>query len=1210
LSPAVSVIIPCFNLGAYLDEAVQSVLDQSYQDFEILIVDDGSDDPVTRHLLASYRRPRTRIIRTENRGVAAARNIGLEAAAGRYLAFLDADDALEPRFLERTVARLDADEALAFAGCWLRTFGEKEWAWQPESCDFPWLLAEDTVCTAAPTSREALLAVGGYDEDERIDGYEDWELAISLVANGFPGTILPEVLFRYRIRPESKSSLRTQPENHARVMEYLVDKHADVYRAHADGVIAAIRRRTAELHDQLPGEPPAAPDVEGSDWRHAILALEAHRRGIEALLVASPASSPPAGEPVDLGSLRRLEPVSRVWGLDRGQPIDRYFIERFLEDNSELIAGDVLEIKDPGYTRRFGGDVRSMTVLDIAEHNEEATLVADLAQPEALPVERYDCILLIQTMHLIFELPQVVGNAHRALAPGGSVLATLPCVSRIDYESGIEGDSWRFTPASARRLFEAEFGEGAVTVESFGNVLTATAFLQGLATSDLSRAELDHSDPYFPLLIGVRAAKPAPERPRTRPRAIEGRLERATCAAITGWVWDREAPEQRLRVDVWAGDRKVGSSWATEWREDLAAAEKAGGRAGFRFAPEPRLHSDPPAEICVKPAGGDPLPGAPRTVECVCDRTASGELAGSALDAPRGDGELSPPWLDVVGWALGRRGPIEAVELAHRGVPFRRVPVQASRPDLADAFPHVPWAGSAGFAERVSLVGTGGRLELEVRALLASGERVPIGGVARAVASPLPERVVVAMDGAQRAGEPASLLRQESPVERVVVLNSRGLTGHPGFAPAGGSWNAALDEPEALVWLCDGGEPVGPDFLAASAAALAERPDASFAVAVDPPPPRRDLIGVLSGTALGCALLFRASSARSVGGIDEGAESVIAAQWDLAVRLFDAGHEWVEVDGVVHERAPTLAERAGEHGARWMYAKHSELFGRHLKEVCLDREAAIGRLLRHNHLMERALESEHRPRLRSRRRERDRLTAKLRRARGAPSGQDERAASTWGDFWRLEPLSPMWGSERGLCIDRYYIERFLERSARDIRGAVLECHDSVYTRRYGGERVTCGDVVDIDATNPHATILTDLSDATVIPAGAYDCLILTQVLQYIGDPASAVAECRRILAPGGVLLATVPCASRIDGASGPIGERWRWTPEGFRRLLTESFDARGVEVRGEGSRNAVLGFLVGIAAEEVGPELLERTDPHAPLVLTARAVVHAPEAAG
>jgi hypothetical protein len=614
--------------------------------------------------------------------------------------------------------------------------------------------------------------------------------------------------------------------------------------------------------------------------------------------------------------------------------------------------------------------------------------------------------------------------------------------------------------------------------------------------------------------------------------------------------------------------------------------------------PEPRLHPDPSGEISVRVADGAVLNGSPLAVECVCDT--AGTLAGSAIDLPRGEDPLSTPWVDVIGWALGSgEQSVEAVELANRGVPFRIAALDVHRPDLASAFPDVPRAAESGFAERVSVLGVGGRLELEAHAVLATGERVPIGAVDVRVDLPRLDQVIVAVDGGPDGGVPASLLRQASDVGQMFVLNGSGLSGHPGFVGVDQGWETALEEAGAVVWFCDGGESVTAGFLAAATSALANHPDASFAAAVDAQHARRDLIGVMSGTALGCAMLFRASAAREAGGINDQAPNLLAAQWDLAIRLAEAGHEWSEVEEVAPEPLYSLAERAGEDGARWLYERHSALFARRLREVCLDREAAIGRVLRRNHLVERALESEQRPRLRARRGERDRLAAKLRRGN---------EGSTWGDFRRLEPLSPLWGSERGLCLDRFYIERFLQSHASDLHGTVLECEDATYTIRFGGERVDRVDVIDIDATNPEATVVADLCEPTPLEAGAYDCVLLTQVLQYMRDPSAALAECRRILAPGGVLLATVPCASRVNGLPGPIVEHWRWSAEGFRTLLLDAFRDETAEVSAHGSRNTVVASLTGLATEEVSEELLGRSDPDAPLVLAARVGPPAPEA--
>jgi glycosyltransferase involved in cell wall biosynthesis len=119
--PKVSVIIPCYNLGEYLDEAVGSVLSQTYQGFEILVVDDGSTEPATRALLADYRRPDTRVIHAAYGGLAAARNLGIASAAGEYLCALDADDRLDPTYFEKAVPVLDADPSIGFVSCFRRS---------------------------------------------------------------------------------------------------------------------------------------------------------------------------------------------------------------------------------------------------------------------------------------------------------------------------------------------------------------------------------------------------------------------------------------------------------------------------------------------------------------------------------------------------------------------------------------------------------------------------------------------------------------------------------------------------------------------------------------------------------------------------------------------------------------------------------------------------------------------------------------------------------------------------------------------------------------------------------------------------------------------------------------------------------------------------------------------------------------------------------
>jgi SAM-dependent methyltransferase len=217
---------------------------------------------------------------------------------------------------------------------------------------------------------------------------------------------------------------------------------------------------------------------------------------------------PPIGW-VQFGSLRRLEPVSRTFGLDRGISIDRYYIEQFLARHALDIHGRVLEIANSEYTKRFGADrVTNSDVLHVQEGNPKATIVADLASANEIASNRFDCIILTQTLQFIYDLRTAIVNLHRILKPGGVLLTTLPGISPISrYDMDRWGEYWRFTTLSARKLFEHAFTANRITVGVYGNVLAANAFLQGLAVEELRPHELEYQDPDFQLLITVRAEK-------------------------------------------------------------------------------------------------------------------------------------------------------------------------------------------------------------------------------------------------------------------------------------------------------------------------------------------------------------------------------------------------------------------------------------------------------------------------------------------------------------------------------------------------------------------------------------------------------------------------------------------------------------------------------------------------------------------------------
>ena len=200
--------MPCFNHGMFIAEAIGSVVAQTFSDWEIIVVDDGSTEPSTLAALQALQTPRTQVLRTDNRGLPAARNLAARQASGALFCALDADNRLAPAWFEKGVAALDAQPELAFVSHWLQAFGDERWTWTPISCDLPALLARNTVNGAALLRREAFDEVGGYDESMR-EGCEDWDLWLRLVERGRRGAIVPEILFEYRRTPASMSRTMT-----------------------------------------------------------------------------------------------------------------------------------------------------------------------------------------------------------------------------------------------------------------------------------------------------------------------------------------------------------------------------------------------------------------------------------------------------------------------------------------------------------------------------------------------------------------------------------------------------------------------------------------------------------------------------------------------------------------------------------------------------------------------------------------------------------------------------------------------------------------------------------------------------------------------------------------------------------------------------------------------------------------------------------------
>jgi SAM-dependent methyltransferase len=204
--------------------------------------------------------------------------------------------------------------------------------------------------------------------------------------------------------------------------------------------------------------------------------------------------------------LHRSRPFSVSWGLERGTPIDRAYIESFLAAHSSDIGGRVLEVKDTRYTDRFGKAVVRKDVLDVDAGNPQATIVADLSAADSAPSDTFDCFVLTQTLQYVPDPAAAVRHAHRLLRPNGVLLATLPSITKVEAPARAV-DRWRYTEASSRELFEGVFGPTSVEISTAGNVAAAVAFLMGMAAEELPAERLAEVDPDFPVVVLVRAVK-------------------------------------------------------------------------------------------------------------------------------------------------------------------------------------------------------------------------------------------------------------------------------------------------------------------------------------------------------------------------------------------------------------------------------------------------------------------------------------------------------------------------------------------------------------------------------------------------------------------------------------------------------------------------------------------------------------------------------
>lgn len=534
--PLVSVIIPCYNHARFLIEAVESVKQQTYSHTEIIIVDDGSTDntPAICEQLSGVR-----YIFQPNQGLSAARNTGLANSQGEYLVFLDADDYLYPEALSTNVAYLQQNPSWAFVSGWHRKVDEWRYPVEQDTLSvisnnhYIHLLQGNYIGMHAAVMYTRWILTK-FQFDTSLKACEDYDLYLRItrqhtvgdhnhnmaayrihgtnMSSKIPFMLNAALLVHQRQKAHLQGTDEEKAWHNGRAIwkHYYTDKLKQaLYRqVSKEKVIPAWTDRSALLQESITAGVRLESKVARLRIRQVlrkILPSAILRRLYRLGYIHG--YIPPVGK-IQWADLERTSPFSNDFGFDRGGPVDRYYIEKFLSENKTLVHGRVLEIGDNAYTRQFGAQsVTQSDVLHITWANDTVTFVGDLSNAPHIPSDAFDCIILTQTLHFLYDFRAALGTCYRILKKGGTLLITVPGISHIDKGEWRDFWLWAFTDKSMQKLLAEHFNENDIHIQTYGNVYIATAFLYGMGLPEVRPDFLDIHDPSYQVIIAVRATK-------------------------------------------------------------------------------------------------------------------------------------------------------------------------------------------------------------------------------------------------------------------------------------------------------------------------------------------------------------------------------------------------------------------------------------------------------------------------------------------------------------------------------------------------------------------------------------------------------------------------------------------------------------------------------------------------------------------------------
>lgn len=518
-----------------MSKAIDSVLGQSYKHVEIIVVDDGSVDD-TRAAAARY--PQVKYVYQHNQGPSAARNTGIRQSRGDYLVFLDADDwYFEDALYTNLQYLLAAPKAGFVSGAY--TLSEKganhEVIKEINSDHYLQLLQRNYIAMHATVMyrREALTRFGF---DATMRGCEDYDVYLQIARN-YPVIHHTKQIAVYAIHTTNSSvNLPLMLDGALRALDKQKDQlvSGEEKECFNKGVAYWIHYYCTNLYAYLLNSPLYK---SGKRREEGMAMLKKYSQKLyRKYLILEPfmmmkksvikkganfflrwmyqagayKNFIPAPGKVIKGDFNRTTPFSESFGYERGGPIDRYYIENFLAKQAAAVKGRVMEIGDNAYTMQYGGSrVTKSDVLHIQEGHPSATIWGDLSNLPQVPDNSFDCIILTQTLQVVYNYKEALQTCYRILKPGGTLLLTVPGIGHIDQGEWKETWFWSFTKNSITKLLSEIFPVPNVEVQTFGNVLVASSYLYGMGLPEVRKSDMDYCDPHYQVIITAVAVKPA-----------------------------------------------------------------------------------------------------------------------------------------------------------------------------------------------------------------------------------------------------------------------------------------------------------------------------------------------------------------------------------------------------------------------------------------------------------------------------------------------------------------------------------------------------------------------------------------------------------------------------------------------------------------------------------------------------------------------------